>query len=152
MRWFSFLMILFAVNTAIAANLDGIQLVDLNGKTVQLSQEKDKRLVIFWATWCDECRSKLSHELLELNARKDVSVITVNTDKDDERVREFVEKEKISLPVYRDPNKVLRKELKVFSVPHWALYKKNAKTGLSELVESQPAFDYQQILKLLGGA
>src|ERR1700751_1890442 len=104
MRWTALFLLLF---TTSVAHADDFQLVDLNGKPVhlsQVSQNKDKRLIIFWATWCDECRSKLSHELPELSSRKDVSVITVNTDKDEARAREFVEKEKISLPVYRDPN------------------------------------------------
>jgi peroxiredoxin len=144
--------VLLAFNGAQASNPpQDLQLTDLNGKTIQLSQEKNQRLVIFWATWCDECRHKLTHELPELNARKDISVITINTDKDDDRVRAFVDKEKISLPVYRDPSKDLRKSLNVFSVPHWALYRKNPKTGSMDLVESEPAFDYEKILKLLGG-
>jgi thiol-disulfide isomerase/thioredoxin len=142
---------LLAWLTSFAAHADVSafsSLTDLSGTPASITQEKDKRLVVFWATWCEECRSKLSHELPELNARKDVSVVTINTDKDEERAKDFVKKENIALPVLRDPTKNFRKELKVFSVPHWALYKKVG--GEFRLVASQPAFDYAEVMKLLG--
>jgi thiol-disulfide isomerase/thioredoxin len=155
MRW-GFVAALFCFLSGMsleAAELPAtLALTDLKGQPIELSQAKDKVLMVFWATWCDECRAKLSHELPELNSRKDVSVITVNTDKDEDRVREFVAKEKVQVPVYRDNSKNLRKELKIFSVPYWAIYKKNPVTGGRDLIVSDPAFDYERILKLLGAS
>jgi thiol-disulfide isomerase/thioredoxin len=122
-------------------------LTGLDGKPAVLDDTKDQRLVVFWGTWCEDCRVKLGKELLELDRRKDLSVITVNTDRDNDRVREFVSKEKITLPVLRDPSKELRRELGVYSVPHWALYRKKA--GRYERVASEAAFDTEQVLKAL---
>ena len=78
-------------------------------------------------------------------------MITINTDRDESRVRDFVKKEGISLPVYRDPTKALRGELKIFSVPHWAVYRRDPKSRELELVKSEPAFDYGHVLQALGG-
>jgi thiol-disulfide isomerase/thioredoxin len=123
------------------------RLTDLDGKPARLDDSKASRLVVFWGTWCDECRAKLGKELLELNQRPDVSVVTVNADRDDERVKAFVAKEGIRLPVLRDPSKELRRELKVFSVPHWALYRKHG-AGY-ELAATEAAFDYDHVLKAI---
>jgi len=122
-------------------------LTGLDGKPAQMDTSKTQRLVVFWGTWCEECRSKLGKDLVQLNQRPDVSVVTVNADRDDERVREFVAKERITLPVLRDPTKEFRKRLNVFSVPHWALYRK--KGGSYELVSAAPAFDLDQVLRAL---
>jgi thiol-disulfide isomerase/thioredoxin len=122
-------------------------LTGLDGKPAQLDSAKKQRLVVFWGTWCDECRAKLSKELVQLNQRADVQVVTVNADRDDDRVREFVAKEHIQLPVLRDPTKAFRKELRVFSVPHWALYRKKA-LGY-ELVTSEGAFEYGHVVAAL---
>ena len=61
----------------------------------------------------------------------------------------FVAKEGVKLPVYRDPSKALRGELKVFSVPHWALFRRPGPGGAPLLIASQPAFDYDQVKKAL---
>lgn len=134
-----------------AARASAPSLVDLDGKPVALdvSSSKDKELVVFWASWCDECRDHLAKELPELNARPDVSVVTVNTDRDNDRVREFVRKEGIHLPVLRDPGKELRSSLHVFSVPHWAVYRRDPGTHQLTLTKSEAAFDMGHVLEAL---
>ncbi len=125
-------------------------LVDLDGKPATLeASTKEKELVVFWATWCDECRSHLSKELPELNARPDVAVVTVNTDRDNDRVRDFVHKEGIRLPVLRDPGKELRSELHVFSVPYWAVYRRDPATHRLVISKSEAAFDMTHVLEAL---
>lgn len=124
-------------------------LTDLNGAAWKPALEKDKLLVVFWATWCDECRAKLNKELVELNSHSDLAVITVNADRESDRVKEFVAKENVSLPVLRDDSKSLRRSLKVFSVPHWALFKKGAQANSPQLVMSEPAFDYSHVLNAI---
>ena len=147
MKYLAFL-IPFIFSTAHGLELKG--LTQMDGTPAKIDTAKAKLLVVFWATWCDECRAKLRTGLPEINSRKDVGVITVNTDKDEGRAKEFIAKENVALPVLRDPNKELRKELKVFSVPHWAVFKKN-KDGNYELVKSEPAFDFDHVTQALGG-
>ncbi len=96
--------------------------VTLAGTPAPYVSKKPKQMVMFWASWCKDCKSKLKNELVELNTRPDVEVITINLDSTSERAQDFVNKQKVVLPVYRHPTKTLQKALKVFSVPHWAVY------------------------------
>ena len=139
---------LFWLGTATALPLDG--LTDLDGKPALFEHDKNTELVVFWATWCVTCKEKLKGDLPKLNAAKPVAVVAVNTDKDPERVKHFLEKEGITLPVLMDPSKGLRKQLKVFSVPHWAVYKREASGKPWSLVDSAPAFEWDRIDKALG--
>jgi len=132
---------------SLALPIEGLK--DLNGNPASLDHQKEKELVIFWATWCPDCKNKLSGKLPEINGSADVAVITINTDSSQSRAKHFVEKMNLKLPVFRDDSKDLRKTLKVFSVPHWAVYKKeNAKW---RLVDSAPAFEMDRIEKALKG-
>lgn len=140
----------FAAKTVNAVPL--ADLVDLSGKAAALAHTKPKELVIFWATWCPDCKKKLIDELPAKANDPDVQVITVNTEKDLNRVKKFVTEEKIAFPVFSDPQKTLRRSLEVFSVPSWAVYERaapDAKEAL-KLVAKGSAFEIEKINAALG--
>jgi thiol-disulfide isomerase/thioredoxin len=116
-----------------------------SGKSAQIESKENKLLVTFWATWCPSCEEHLAKELPALDARPDVTVVTVNTDKEAKRAQHFVQKHDVKLPVFLDSSGSLRKELKVFSVPHWALYSRKSSRDAWTLVTSQPAFEMSAI-------
>lgn len=132
----------------VALPLEG--LTDVAGTSPKVDHAKNTELVVFWATWCSTCKEKLTGDLPKLNTRADVAVITVNTDSDVERVKHYITKENITLPVLMDSSRNLRKSLKVFSVPHWAVYKRDVKGKPWNLVDSAPAFEWERIEKALG--
>ena len=123
------------------------KLKDLDGKIAKLSHQKDTELVVFWATWCPECKEKLGDKLPKLDQSKEVSVVTINMDRSADRAKAYVEKEKIKLPVFRDEDKVLRSKLQVYAVPHWAVYKKSGENW--KLIDSAPAFEWERVEKAL---
>ena len=125
------------------------QLTDLDGKPAQWSCSKNKVLVVFWGTWCAECKEKLKTALPELDRSPDVAVITINADRDTGRAKNYVESEKIAVPVFADPSKEFRRELKVFSVPHWAVYNRKSVADAWQLVQAAPAFDWDQVKQAL---
>lgn len=125
-------------------------LTDLAGQPVNAETSKNLELVVFWATWCPTCKEKLTGLLPKLNADKNISVITINTDKDADRVKHYIEKEKIALPVLWDTARTLRKDLKAFSVPHWAVYRRAEAGQPWNLVDSAPAFEISRVEKALG--
>ena len=111
----------------------------------QENQNATHELVIFWGTWCGECKEKLKHDLLKLDSRPDLKVITINVDKNAKRVKNYVQKEKIELPVYQNPSGELVKEFKITAVPHWALYRLNDQ----KLLAHEEAYDEEKILKII---
>lgn len=132
-----------AQSAPIAAGLE-----DLDGKAVVMDSQANRVLVVFWATWCPSCRSEFTSDLPALARLPGVEVLTVNTDSDRERAKDFVGREKLPFRVYRDPSKGLRKALQVASVPHWAVYGRKDKADW-QLIASQGAFDLAAVKRSL---
>lgn len=100
----------FAVTTS-----DGrrISLDDLHGKVV---------LIDFWATWCGPCREALPHmkELTRKFQGQPLLVLSISLDDDEKKWREFVSKNEMSWPQYRDGgfSGPIAKRFSVEAIPH----------------------------------
>ena len=86
-------------NTALAE----FELTDLEGRKWSHADLKGKVAFInFWATWCGPCRKELPYvqKLREqLKDRKDVIVLTLNTDDEVGKVEPFMKENKFTFPV-----------------------------------------------------
>lgn len=112
---------------------------------------KDKVLLYFWASWCPDCREKLGGPLPGLAKEfPQASVLTVNADRDAEKGLAYAEEKKLGLPVYRDEEKEITKQLKLFGVPAWAVLEKG-KDGKFQLVKGSTGSDLAQVRAALGG-
>jgi peroxiredoxin len=82
----------FAITTT-----DGhrVSLDDLKGKVV---------LMDFWATWCAPCREALPHmrEIAKKFRDEPLVVLSVSLDDDEQRWKDFVDKNEMTWPQYRD--------------------------------------------------
>ena len=83
--------------------LPEFDLTDLEGRKWTLADLKGKVAFInFWATWCGPCREELPYvqKLREqLKDRKDVIVLTLNTDEEVGKVEPFMKENKFTFPV-----------------------------------------------------
>ncbi|WP_164491741.1 TlpA family protein disulfide reductase [Staphylospora marina] len=82
----------------------------LDGKTVTLRNAQGKPTVInFWATWCPPCRDEMPHFQKAYERYKDkVRFIMVNEtsqERDESRVKQYVEEHGFTFPVALDPEK-----------------------------------------------
>ncbi len=77
-----------------ASELPLVQLVDLDGNPVKLSQFEGKPLIInFWATWCGPCRFEIPmlNELHKKYASSDLVIVGISTDEAGaEVVKQFI--------------------------------------------------------------
>lgn len=83
--------------------LPEFDLTDLEGRKWTLADLKGKvALINFWATWCSPCRAELPYlqKLREqLKDRKDVVILTLNTDEEIGKVEPFMKENKFTFPV-----------------------------------------------------
>jgi thiol-disulfide isomerase/thioredoxin len=83
--------------------LPDFKMADAEGKTWQLADLKGKvTLINLWATWCGPCRAELPYLQKLYNKvreRKDLTVLTLNTDDNLGLILPFVEENKYTFPV-----------------------------------------------------
>lgn len=90
-------------DTSAVAALFSQSMPDAQGKPQELSQWKDRPLVVnFWATWCAPCveeMPELSALQSELDVGKKAQIIGIGIDSPS-NIAEFVGKYKITYPIY----------------------------------------------------
>ena len=117
---------------------------------VETAPKANKKLVYFWATWCTVCGEKLTHTLPEIaTSHKDLAVVTVSLDDEENRAQHYAEKYKIKLPVLYDRSGKLRQELGINAVPYWMTFRKDPGTGRWIKLAAEEAFDRERIERSL---
>ncbi len=93
----------------------------LTGDSAHIGRENEPVTVLnVWATWCVSCREEM-HDLQALQDEykaKGVRVLGVSVDDgDSERVRKFVEKEKLTFPMVHDQDARVQQMYQVSGLP-----------------------------------
>jgi thiol-disulfide isomerase/thioredoxin len=93
---------------------------DIQGKPFDLRQHRGRVVVLnFWATWCEPCRDELPslERLQKARGGKAFEVVSVNFGEMPERIRTFLEREFVELPVVLDRDKSTAGRWKVGGLP-----------------------------------
>jgi len=94
----------------------------LDGKHISLDSLAGKVVLIdFWATWCGPCREALPHirEIAHRFQEQPLVVISISLDKDDDKWKDFVQKNQMTWIQYRDGsfNGQIAKSFGVTAIP-----------------------------------
>lgn len=89
---------------------------DSNSLPVKNSTKKDV-VLYFWATWCPDCKAKLTSLFQQKELYEKYDVYLIATDKESEKIQHFQKKFSIFPQIAIDPERQVQKALKVFSVP-----------------------------------
>ncbi|MFC4303680.1 peroxiredoxin family protein [Cohnella boryungensis] len=100
-----------------------VELTDLQGKAVRLSDYRGKTVVLnFWATWCKVCQAEMPHveKFYQEYRDRNVAVLSVNATTQERSVRlvaEYAEEEGLSFPILLDEQGEALKSYKVRAYP-----------------------------------
>ena len=97
-----------------------LALQDIDGRSHVLSSYRGSVVLInFWATWCEPCRQEMPsiQRLREKLSGRPFVVLAVNLDEPEARVRQFLKRTGLELPVLLDPNKKAAREWGVRLLP-----------------------------------
>jgi thiol-disulfide isomerase/thioredoxin len=120
------------VGAPVVWGMQGIELRDMDGRRVRVdSLLADGPVVLnFWATWCRPCRVEMPHleavmEKLE-GDHVHFAAISLDTRRNKGKVEEYITKNQVKLPIYRDPEGTLAKKFKVTAIPTTILLDQDA--------------------------
>lgn len=97
-----------------------LQLKDINGQSVSLSNFRGKPVLLnFWATWCPPCRYELPflQEIYGEWSERGLVLLTIDVGESTATVKDFVAKNKLTLPVLLDTKRSVAQKYAVTAYP-----------------------------------
>jgi peroxiredoxin len=123
------------------------QLKGLDGKEQAFQDYRSEKSVIlfFWATWCPYCRVQL--EVLN-KKRTDfesqgIRVAAIDLGEDAQTVKSYLEKNKITLPVFLDEKEIISESFALIGVPTFVYIDQK---GIVQSVEHELLENYEEVL------
>ena len=122
-------------------------ILNFEKENAKLSDFKDKIVILdFWATWCAPCiKSFPQLEKLQTKFRKDIQIITI-TDESEVRIKKFLDKMKMNLPVVIDKKRDLVKYFPHRTIPHTIVIDKS---GIIKAITTPSEINENLINKVL---
>ena len=115
---------IFCFSTAALSYPSRLDLSELNGikplneeNTLSNFSGKKEKLLYFWATWCDVCKSKLTTVFKKDSLYSKYDVYLVATDQDLKKVEHLQKKLDLKKYVVVDSDRKLQNKFEIYGVP-----------------------------------
>ncbi|HEX6915699.1 MAG TPA: TlpA disulfide reductase family protein [Chitinophagaceae bacterium] len=131
------------------SSLPSFVVVDAEGKQIQLQSLKGKKIFLnIWATWCGPCRREMPsiNNLYKSVDTSKVAFVMLSVDDKFEKAKQYVQREKFSLPVYY-PGENLPALFNVEGIPATFIFDGNGRL-LKQIIGSEN-YDTDEFRKLL---
>lgn len=98
----------------------------LDGTKVTVGQPGRITVINFWATWCPPCLEEMPEleEFAKKNQQK-INFFAVNLKESNEKVNDFMNKHKYTMPVLLDKDGVVAKQFQITAIPTTIIVDKN---------------------------
>lgn len=125
------------------------KILNYEKESAKLSDFKGKIVILeFWATWCGSCIVSFPHlEELQQEFKNELQVLTI-TAETEERIKRFLKKSKLSLPIVIDTARIIGKQFPHRTIPHTVVLNKE---GIIKIVSSPKEISAETIRKILTG-
>jgi len=129
-----FILIIIIIYSDVKSNLrEGMQIPDFKIYTMkdEIVTKNDiigkTVLINFWATWCPPCVEELPlfMKMQQKYKGKDVILMLVNVGEKKEDIESFLRENKLSIDVYRDPDKEVSKTFGTYKYPETYIIDRN---------------------------
>ena len=110
-------------------NLALNKIVNYDLETTNISEFKDKIVILdFWATWCAPCIKAFPHlESLSKQFPEDLQILTITSSDSEEKIKKFLTKFKIDLPIVLDSDRLLANRFPHSVISHTVVLDKDQK-------------------------
>ena len=117
-------------------------LQSIDQQTILLQQADQRKLLIFFATWCSDSQRAIKQILAsELPKQSDLLIVGIGREETDASLQQFRQQYQVSFPLVADPDKALYQQFTNQGVPRIVLVDgKNriVKTFLAEIPDVMP--------------
>ncbi len=123
---------------------------DINDRAHDLAAYRGQVVLVnFWATWCEPCRDEMPsiQRLRQKLAGKPFTVLAVNVDEPESRIRNFLEKMPLDFPVLVDDGKVVTRAWGVRVLPASFIIGRDGRIRYS--LSGDLAWDHDSVVSLL---
>lgn len=127
-----------------------LALRDINDRAHDLTAYRGQVVLVnFWATWCEPCRDEMPaiQRLKQKLAGKPFTVLAVNVDEPESRIRNFLAKMPLDFPVLVDGGKVATRAWKVRVLPASFIVGRDGRIRYS--LSGDLAWDHDSVVSLL---
>ncbi|MEK5391268.1 MULTISPECIES: TlpA family protein disulfide reductase [Heyndrickxia] len=108
-----------SIGLSIGQKAPNIKAVALNGKSIDLSAFKGKKVILnFWAAWCPPCKEELPELVKFYNEHhSDVELIGINIESSKAQVMDFMKKYDITYPIIMDNKETISNQYEIQPIP-----------------------------------